>query len=389
MMSTLDMSWCPTSLYVGRNVAGRVVASLVRDRTTMVITDAFNEHGAARLLAGGKNNTVIVEGPTLDSLERAHHAIGQQSPGAIVAVGGGTVMDSAKLASALVASGRPFAQFSRMLEGRGEHATRRGLRRSGSLVVAVPTTVGTASEVSPIACVTTGGGHHLVSGDDLRPDFAVIDSANFDSLPSRKVRDGAFEVFMRIAAVGTSSGASPMVRRRAADLGVRLAQACVELVRDEAPAARLEIALIGAESKTSFTGYSSDPHAIQHWYLANELAYAGAFSKVSATAALAPTVWRLLEEGNRRLGDDFAMVEFLAAVRRALPLGSAQASEWVSDFARYLSITLPAVTGDVADRAVDGCLRGWGGPNMALSEWDARSIRAVYEGAISTRSLNA
>ncbi|WP_258061853.1 iron-containing alcohol dehydrogenase [Rathayibacter iranicus] len=380
------MSWSPTRLYVGHGVADSVISSLVRGRVTLIVTDAFNAFRTATLQAHLQSGMVVIDGPTLGSIERIYHEIGMRSPGAIVAVGGGTVMDSAKLAFAVAASGRSFTQFRRVLQCGGEHATRRDLRRSGGIVVAVPTTVGTASEVSPIACVTTADGHRLVSGDDLRPDFAVIDSTHFDSLSGRKVRDGAYEILLRIAAVAISTTASPLTRRRAVDLGERIVRACIQLAEEEAPDARTDIALIGAESKTSFTGFSSDPHAIYHWYFANELAHAGALSKVEATSALAPTIWRLLEQGHLRLGDQDALRAFWSTMRRMLPLESSRASEWISAFAQYLSIVPPKITAKLASRAADSCIRAWGGSNMALADWDAVSIRALYEETLVSNS---
>jgi alcohol dehydrogenase class IV len=92
----------------------------------------------------------------------------------VIAIGGGSPMDVAKLAALLARSGEPLEEIYGV-----------GLARGPRLpLVLVPTTAGTGSEVTPISIITTGeGAKKGVVSDILLPDIAILDAQLTLGLP--------------------------------------------------------------------------------------------------------------------------------------------------------------------------------------------------------------
>jgi len=85
----------------------------------------------------------------------------------VLAVGGGSSMDVAKLAAALLAGNQSLQQLYGVDQLRGGRLP----------LILVPTTAGTGSEVTPVAVITTGETTKAgVSSATLLPDVAVLDA---------------------------------------------------------------------------------------------------------------------------------------------------------------------------------------------------------------------
>jgi alcohol dehydrogenase class IV len=95
-------------------------------------------------------------------------ALGQeQDVDGVVAVGGGSSMDVAKVVAVLLGTDQPLDQLYGVDQVRGGRLP----------LILVPTTAGTGSEVTPVAIVTTGETTKAgVSSAILLPDFAVLDA---------------------------------------------------------------------------------------------------------------------------------------------------------------------------------------------------------------------
>ncbi len=112
--------------------------------------------------------TDIVGEPTGRSVQAAVDAARELGPDAIVAVGGGSSMDTAKATAAILANGGTVLEYLRR---------ERQLERAGVPVVAITTTSGTGAEVTPISVITDedkrwkGG----LSGPLLMPRLAICD----------------------------------------------------------------------------------------------------------------------------------------------------------------------------------------------------------------------
>ncbi|TCO75109.1 iron-containing alcohol dehydrogenase [Chromatocurvus halotolerans] len=108
----------------------------------------------------------VREDPPESVVEAAVALAREQAADGVIAVGGGSSMDVAKVAAAL-------------LDGRQPLATMYGVEqlRGGRLpLILVPTTAGTGSEVTPVAVLTTGETTKAgISSPVLLPDIAVLD----------------------------------------------------------------------------------------------------------------------------------------------------------------------------------------------------------------------
>lgn len=121
----------------------------------------------------------VAPNPDFDTLSRQIQRLRglDEKPQAIVALGGGSVIDSAKVLSA--ADG-DFAKVRRFLE------TKAGAEDLGAIpIIAVPTTAGTGSEVTCWGTVwdTENGLKYSLSLPGLFPEAAVIDPALMISKP--------------------------------------------------------------------------------------------------------------------------------------------------------------------------------------------------------------
>jgi alcohol dehydrogenase class IV len=92
----------------------------------------------------------------------------------VVGVGGGSVLDAAKLIAMLVRNPGPVEARTGQLEPAAVRAP----------LILVPTTVGTGAEVTRISMVTIEGEKRIVSGDSLIPDIAILDPICVEQLPS-------------------------------------------------------------------------------------------------------------------------------------------------------------------------------------------------------------
>jgi len=112
-----------------------------------------------------------------ESVVEAAAALGRAaSVDGVLAVGGGSSMDVAKLAAALLAGDQPLCSMYGVDQLRGGRLP----------LVLVPTTAGTGSEVTPVAVITTGETTKAgVSSRVLLPDLAVLDAQLTLGLPPR------------------------------------------------------------------------------------------------------------------------------------------------------------------------------------------------------------
>lgn len=114
--------------------------------------------------------------PTIANVEAAREAYLRAGAKAIIAVGGGSAMDCAKIAGARIA--RPRKPVEKM----------RGLlhvARPLPLLIAAPTTAGTGSETTLAAVITNQDTHHKYPINDfaLIPPYAVLDASLTLGLP--------------------------------------------------------------------------------------------------------------------------------------------------------------------------------------------------------------
>ncbi|MGL4512532.1 MAG: phosphonoacetaldehyde reductase [Lacipirellulaceae bacterium] len=156
--------------------------------------------------------------PRLEDLERLLGSVtGNRDPfdafpfGAIIAIGGGTAIDLAKLAAlGLTNAGVP----ARTLLGEG-FAPRDALP-----IVAVPTTAGTGSEATRFAVVYVDGVKRSIDHPSLLPTRAIVDPTLTHSLPPRQTAATGLDAFCQsieaLWAVAATDESDPVAEEAAA-----------------------------------------------------------------------------------------------------------------------------------------------------------------------------
>lgn len=119
----------------------------------------------------------VVPNPRVEDIMAMAGEVRAFRPDAIVAIGGGSTLDSAKALSVLSAHEGDLEEYlgpdpARKIAGRG------------ALMIAVPTTAGTGAEVTRFGVYTARGGRkYTLAHPALQPDVAILAAALTHSLP--------------------------------------------------------------------------------------------------------------------------------------------------------------------------------------------------------------
>lgn len=128
---------------------------------------------------GNINYTVYdktVPNPTMRNIEEARELYVSNSLEAIIALGGGSSLDLAKVCGARISNpNKTIMQMKGLLK----------VRKKLPLLIAIPTTSGTGSEVTVAAVITNEFTHQkcVINDFSLIPQYAVLDYANTINLP--------------------------------------------------------------------------------------------------------------------------------------------------------------------------------------------------------------
>lgn len=145
--------------------------------------------------------------PRLSEVERGLERARQSRIGGVLAAGGGSVLDAAKLLRVALQHG---ASAREALENLPEVVGRPV--RAEIRLLAVPTTAGTGAEVSRGAILTDDatGAKQAARGDALVPDAAVVDPELTLSLPPRRTAETGFDVIAHAVETFLSRAATPV-----------------------------------------------------------------------------------------------------------------------------------------------------------------------------------
>ncbi|MFC8566301.1 daptide-type RiPP biosynthesis dehydogenase [Streptomyces sp. NPDC057245] len=303
---------CPTVMAYGGDGLAQWLGTRPERSVALLLDGGVAEAGIAgsvraRIERGGrKARTVVVTGPgTPHAVTELARRI--QDADLVVAVGGGSLLDQAKLAVLLRTD--PDALGRLTVPQRSGLVLLPAGQARGPRLVAVPTTLGTGSELSAVACLEYQGGKRLVMGGALRPDAAVVDPEATATLPADLVAEGVLEVLFRICGsyVGdhrdqpTEDALAQALAERTVRLGheVRARRAAGRAADERL---RTEIAKISGLSHAGWVVLNRSPYAGKGWYLANELSSELGLRKMTAVAALLPPLWGAIAAGDTRLG---------------------------------------------------------------------------------------
>ena len=213
--------------------------------------------------------SAIGEEPTELDIEQAVRFLRDFNPDLIIAVGGGSVLDAAKVIRLLHENpgldwrelALPFLDVRKRVADWPE-------RRGSLKLVAIPTTSGTGSEVSPVAVLTdsrTGTKTTLVDYS-LVPEIAIVDPQFVVSMPKQLTADTGIDALTHAVEALVSIYASPYTRALSVQSFLEIFQAlpiCYENPTDIAARTRVHNAstIAGLAFSNAFVGVG---HALAH-----------------------------------------------------------------------------------------------------------------------------
>ena len=192
------------------------LASLAREhgaKRPAVVIDAFFMNtplqGRLEMLlkeatgAGPVFHPVPSHEPDTQSVEACAAALSAAKPDIVAALGGGSAMDTAKVARMLLANPGPAEAISGFGRKMAPHA---------SLLVAVPTTSGTGSEVSESAVIGKDGAETklIYRSQDMTPQVALLDPALTVSAPKVVTAYAGYDAVTHAVEAYVSRGATVM-----------------------------------------------------------------------------------------------------------------------------------------------------------------------------------
>ncbi|MBD3346394.1 MAG: iron-containing alcohol dehydrogenase [Chitinivibrionales bacterium] len=172
----------PSSVEFGYKSCSHIPRYLAESTRIFIVCDPALVHSAAKIgksLASETECTIyshVEPEPKISTFEKILLEAKTYRPDAVVGIGGGSTIDLAKLLAVLCNSDKSFSD----IVGTDKIYEKRTIR-----LMAVPTTSGTGSEVSPIAILTDSDQQLKIGAvsDELIPDVAVVDPELMLSMP--------------------------------------------------------------------------------------------------------------------------------------------------------------------------------------------------------------
>jgi len=208
----------------------------------------------------------IETNPSVKSLERALGITKEYSPESIIAIGGGSVIDTAKVAR--------YACYSNTFDITGllGDPVKKDLSKK-PFFVAVPTTHGTGSELTMWATVwgKTAGKKYSLSDPENYPDLAIYDFSLFRSLPVQITFTSTLDAFSHSFEALWNKNSNPISDHFATE-GIKLilnnigkiGQSVAEGVRKELVLASMYAGLAFSNTKTAAAHSISYPLTLRY-----------------------------------------------------------------------------------------------------------------------------
>lgn len=174
------MSWTQESCsFVQQRQILVIVDPAVEDTFKIIAT--LNSMDTARGITEFKN---FSPNPTWESLTAAMDVARSNKVEGVLAIGGGTAIDLAKLTTAALQLGG-----TETLWNEGKQGSEISEAPSKVPLMAIPTTAGTGAEATHFAVLYRDGIKHSIVGSALKPSAVVLDPSLLSSLPSRVIAD--------------------------------------------------------------------------------------------------------------------------------------------------------------------------------------------------------
>jgi alcohol dehydrogenase len=117
----------------------------------------------------------VLPDPTVDIIHAGSKIANENKVDGIVAVGGGSSMDSAKSISLLTTNPAPISDYYVWLK--------KPTKKRANFLILIPTTAGTGAEISSVAMIADRNGKNPVVDDNLRASIAIQDPLLMLGLP--------------------------------------------------------------------------------------------------------------------------------------------------------------------------------------------------------------
>lgn len=200
-----------------------------------------------------------IPNPTITNIESGREFFISNNCDSIIAFGGGSVMDCAKIIGArVVRPNKPVNKMKGLLK----------IRKKLPLLIAIPTTAGTGSETTLAAVITDDKTHHKYPINDfsLIPSYAILDYRNTIGLPPHITSTTGMDALTHAIEAYIGGSTTKKTRKYAEDAVRMIVKNLIPAYTDGKNASARENMLIasfyaGAAFTVSYVGYV---HAVAH-----------------------------------------------------------------------------------------------------------------------------
>ena len=201
--------WIPTTIHFGGGLGG--ASRALAKKNVLVVSDAvLKKLGAVQKLVDSLQGVAGVHffcdvqpNPTLGNVEEATQLARANGVDAVVGFGGGSALDVAKAVACMVGEEGPFSEF---WNGERSFSNRR------PLLVAIPTTAGTGSEVTSVGVYSAPElqAKKAIGSPHFWPDFAVVDPYWTLSVPPGGTVSTGLDAFSHALEAFWASSSQPL-----------------------------------------------------------------------------------------------------------------------------------------------------------------------------------
>ena len=202
-----NMQWfkVPSKIYFERDSI-QYLQSMGSMERVVIVTDrtmvdlGFVEKIAHQITARGNHVTYqlfadVEQDPSIETVRRGTELIRSYKPDTIIALGGGSAMDAAKVMWLFYE--QPEVDFRDLVQKFMDIRKRAfkfpQLGRKARFI-GIPTTSGTGSEVTPFAVITEGNKKYPIADYSLTPTVAIVDPALVMTVPAHVAADTGLDV---------------------------------------------------------------------------------------------------------------------------------------------------------------------------------------------------
>ncbi|WP_211718388.1 iron-containing alcohol dehydrogenase [Nocardiopsis sp. MG754419] len=317
---------------------------------------------------------------TVCSALAAHDALRSWRADLCVALGGGSVIDAAKLARAAFRA--PWV-LDRMVWTRSAGRVTATVQPTATpSLVAVPTRPGSAAEVSPRVALAPrpGASRRLMDSAALVPDAVLVDPAPSAALPSQAWSESLAEILFRVVGPFLTTRHSTREQdQEAISLMTELVRIGEQVLRDGSPPPGRRADVFALSSRTVLGSHSRGwyPGLPAWWCVQNSVCAHTGITKGHLTALALPELFDRIEGGDTSWG----------CPQRWRQLKEAGLAARLRDYcARFRENAPPQEDWDDADLTLwaRDVLRLWAGHHPDVAGMGAQGIEALLRGIRAT-----